>query len=60
MHPYTRKLRNKGWSAKKAGQRWGIGTRQMLNICKAPSQKDWDALNGLPILIPFSSQKKEG
>jgi len=55
MTPFVKALRLKGWSAQHVAKRWGISPRRVSQIGKAPSQKDWDALAGLPDL-----SKKEG
>lgn len=39
---------SKGWLLEKIGERWGISVRQMSRIANNPSQKDLDAVNGLP------------
>lgn len=39
---------SKGWLLEKIGERWGISVRQMSRIANKPSQKDMDAVNGLP------------
>lgn len=48
MTAYTMALRKKGWQAKEVAARWGITPRQLSRVAKDPSQKDWDALAGLP------------
>lgn len=39
---------SKGWLLEKIGDRWGISVRQMSRIANNPTQKDLDAVNGLP------------
>ena len=41
-------IKSKGWQAKEVAQRWGITPRRMSQIAAAPTQRDWDAVNGLP------------
>lgn len=48
LSPFTLAIHAKGWRAVEVGKRWGIQSRQMSRICKTPSQRDWDALEGLP------------
>lgn len=48
MTDYVAKLRAKGWTAKELAERWGISPRRISQIGGAPTQKDWDALAGLP------------
>lgn len=42
------KIKAKGYSLKELGKRWGLKERQMYNIQREPSQRDIDAVNGLP------------
>ena len=51
MHDYMRQLKKKGWTGKKVAERWGITPRRLSQISKEPTQKDWDALAGLPDLV---------
>ena len=48
MTDYVKALRQKGWSAQQVARRWGVTPRRISQIGNNPSQKDWDALNGLP------------
>jgi len=48
MTDYVKELRGKGWTAKEVAKRWGVSPRQISNIGKNPTRKDWDALAGLP------------
>lgn len=48
MTQFVRKIREKGWSAREVAARWGITPRRLSQIGKAPTQRDWDALAGLP------------
>ncbi len=48
MTDFVKKLRSKGWTAQKLAKRWGVSPRQISNVGKSPTQKDWDALAGLP------------
>lgn len=40
--------RRKGWRLVDIGERWGVSERQMSRIANRPTQKDLDAVNGLP------------
>lgn len=53
-NPFTAEAKRRGWKMQDIAKRWGITPRQMSYIAKSPSQRDWDALNGLP--HPVSSQ----
>ncbi len=48
MTDYVKKMREKGWSAQAVARRWGISPRRVSQIGKSPTQRDWDALAGLP------------
>jgi len=48
MTEYVKALRAKGWTAKNLAERWGVSPRRISQIGNAPTQKDWDALAGLP------------
>ena len=48
MHDFTRRIRDKGWTAIEAGKRWGYKQRMMAQIAAAPTQKHLDMLAGLP------------
>ena len=48
MKPLTVAIKLKGWTAKAVAERWGFSLRHMANICNKPTQKDWDAVEGLP------------
>lgn len=50
MTPFVKQLRKKGWTAQQLAKRWGVTPRQISNIGRNPSQKDWDALECLPDL----------
>lgn len=41
-------IKDKGYTLKELGCRWGLKERQMYNIQRNPSQRDIDAVNGLP------------
>ena len=41
-------LKSKGWKMKDVAERWGISPRQVSNIAKNPTTRDWDMLDGLP------------
>ena len=58
MTDFVKALRRKGWSAKEAAARWGISPRQISNIGQNPSQRDWDALKGLPDRMKTVSANK--
>ncbi len=47
-YPFTTKAKIQGWRMQDIAERWGIKPRQMSNIARSPSQRDWDALAGLP------------
>jgi len=48
-NPFTAEAKRRGWKMKAIAIRWGISPRQMSRIAKKPSQRDLDALNGLPL-----------
>ncbi len=48
MTGYVKALRAKGWTAQELAERWGISPRRVSQIGNNPTQKDWDALAGLP------------
>lgn len=48
MTEYVKALRAKGWSAQELAERWGVSPRRISQIGNNPTQKDWDALAGLP------------
>ncbi len=48
MKPFTAALRAKGWTAREVAERWGVSPRALALRASRPSQKDWDALAGLP------------
>lgn len=48
MTEFVKLLREKGWTAQELAERWGVSPRRISQIGNAPTQKDWDALSGLP------------
>lgn len=48
MKDFTKMVRSKGWTMLKVSKRWGLSTRRLSMIAADPSQRDWDAANGLP------------
>jgi hypothetical protein len=48
MTRFVKVLRSKGWTAKEVAKRWGVSPRWISIIGGNPSQRDWDALDGLP------------
>ncbi|ROQ48631.1 hypothetical protein EDB94_0265 [Marinobacter sp. 3-2] len=48
MTAFHQAAREKGWTLVEIGQRWGVSERQMSRIANNPSQKDLDAVRGLP------------
>jgi len=48
MTDFVKQLRAKGWKAQELAARWDISPRRVSQIGNAPTQKDWDALAGLP------------
>ena len=48
MTEYVKVLRAKGWSAQDLAERWGVSPRRISQIGNNPTQKDQDALAGLP------------
>lgn len=48
MSEFAKQARAKGWTIKDLAERWGITPRRLSQIAKAPSQRDWDALAGVP------------
>lgn len=48
MTEFVNQLRAKGWTAQELAKRWGVSPRRISQIGAAPTQKDWDALVGLP------------
>ena len=49
MTAFHQAARDKGWTLVEIGQRWGVSERQMSRIANNPSQKDLDAVRGLPV-----------
>jgi len=48
MTNLLRNIKDKGWTAKEVGERWGIKQRQMNNISRNPKVIHFDAVEGLP------------
>lgn len=48
MTAFHQIAREKGWTLVEIGQRWGVSERQMSRVANNPSQKDLDAVRGLP------------
>lgn len=48
MHDYAKELAKKGWTGQLLARRWGRTPRSISNISRRPTQRDWDALAGLP------------
>ena len=48
MTDFVKLLRQKGWTAQKLAVRWGVSPRRISQIGANPTQKDFDALEGLP------------
>lgn len=48
MNEFTRTVKAKGWQMQEVAERWGVTPRRMSQIAKEPTQKDWDAVAGLP------------
>ena len=44
---FVGELHKIGMSAQELALRWGVTPRQISNVGKNPSQKDWDALEGI-------------
>lgn len=49
MTDYVKQIRAKGWTAQELARRWGVSPRRISQIGNSPSQKDLDALAGLPV-----------
>ena len=47
-HEYSKALRSKGWTAAEVAERWGLSHQGVSKIASQPTQRDWDALAGLP------------
>ena len=45
---FHKTARRKGWRLVDIGVRWGVSERQMSRVANNPSQKDIDAVHGLP------------
>ena len=45
---FTLSVKAKGWQMQEVAERWGVTPRRMSQIAKQPTQKDWDAVAGLP------------
>jgi hypothetical protein len=45
---FHRIARGKGWRLIDIGNRWSVGVRQMTRVAQSPTQKDMDAVIGLP------------
>lgn len=43
-----KEIKDKGYTQRELGKRWGIKERQMYNIMREPKQIHLDAVNGLP------------
>lgn len=48
MTEFHQIARNKGWRLVEIGKRWSVSERQMSRVANNPSQKDLDAVRGLP------------
>jgi hypothetical protein len=48
MSDYAKAARAKGWTIKALAERWGLTPRRLNQIGKEPTQRDWDALAGVP------------
>ena len=48
MKPFTEAIKIKGWKLVDLAERWGVSKREMSNIAANTSEKEWDAVNGLP------------
>lgn len=57
MTPFVKKLRAKGWTAQALAKHWGVTPRRISQIGANPKQKDWDAMEHLPVR---EKVKKEG
>jgi len=53
---FHKKAKEKGWFLERIGERWGVSVRQMSRIANRPTQKDLDAVNGLP---PSDNRKRK-
>ena len=49
MKPFTEAIKIKGWRLVELAERWGVSKREMSNIAANTSEKEWDAVNGLPV-----------
>jgi len=54
MTDFVKQLRAKGWTAQALAKRWGVSPRRISQIGNEPTQKDWDALSGLPEIAKAS------
>ncbi len=45
---FKEELKEKGWNMKRLAERWELSARQVSNIAKDPTAREWDALDGLP------------
>lgn len=48
MTVFHQAARGKSWTLVEIGRRWGVSERQMSRVANNPSQKDLDAVRGLP------------
>lgn len=48
---FVGELHKIGMTAKDLAKRWGVTQRQISNVGKKPSQKEWDALEGIKLEI---------
>lgn len=55
-YEFSIRMRLKGWTAKSLADRWDMTRGGISGIARAPSQRDMDAVMGLP---DISTPKKE-
>lgn len=48
MTAFVKEMHRKGWTAREVAKRWGITPMRISQIGRSPSQRDWDAVAGLP------------
>lgn len=48
MNELTKQIKAKGWKSKEVAERWGVTPRRLSQIAGNPTQKDLDAVAGLP------------
>lgn len=48
MSGYAKAAHAKGWTINALAERWGLTPQRLTQIGQNPTQRDWDALAGVP------------